>query len=92
MVTSHFEHRTPCYIKIKLKLLCEYIVRLSRNVLGLAGCSAAVIYGSGPPTTFQLLLHICFPIYSSITIGMGAIFLITNRVNMQINKRVTKQA
>ena len=26
-------------------------VRLSRNVLGLAWCSAAVIYGSGPPTT-----------------------------------------
>ena len=29
---------------------CEYIVRLSRNVLGLACCSAAVIYGGGPPT------------------------------------------
>ena len=31
--------------------VCEYIVRLSRNVLGLACCSAAVIYGGGPPTT-----------------------------------------
>ena len=30
---------------------CEYIVRLSRNILGLAYCSAAVIYGGGPPTT-----------------------------------------
>ena len=29
----------------------EYILRLSRNVLGLACCSAAVIYGGGPPTT-----------------------------------------
>ena len=25
--------------------------------------------------------HIFFPIYASITIGMGVIFLITNRVN-----------
>ena len=32
-----------------------------------------------------------FPIYSSITIGMGVIYLITNRVNKQINKRVTNQ-
>ena len=34
----------------------EYILRLSRNVLGLASgsaacCSAAAIYGGGPPTT-----------------------------------------
>ena len=29
----------------------EYILRLSRNVLGLACCSAAVIYGAGPSTT-----------------------------------------
>ena len=29
----------------------EYILRLPRNVLGLAGCSAAAIYGGGPPTT-----------------------------------------
>ena len=27
-----------------------------------------------------------FPIYASITIGMGVIFLITIRVNKQINK------
>ena len=27
-----------------------------------------------------------FPIYASITIGMGVIFLIANRVNKQINK------
>ena len=26
----------------------EYILRLSRNVLGLACCSAAAIYGGGP--------------------------------------------
>ena len=32
-----------------------------------------------------------FPIYSSITIGMGVIYLITNWVNKQINKRVTNQ-
>ena len=32
-----------------------------------------------------------FPIYSSITIGMGVIYPITNRVNKQINKRVTNQ-
>ena len=31
--------------------LVRYIVRLSRNVLGLACCSAAVIYGGGPSTT-----------------------------------------
>ena len=30
--------------------------------------------------------HILFPIYASITIGMGVIFLIADRVNMQINK------
>ena len=31
--------------------VCGYIVRLSRNVLQLACCSAAVIYGGGPLTT-----------------------------------------
>ena len=92
MVTSHFGHRTPCYIKIKLKSLCEYIVRLSRNVLWLACCSAAVIYAGGPPTKFELRFHLFFSIYSSITIGMGVIYLVANRVNKQINKRVTKQA
>ena len=30
--------------------------------------------------------HIFFPIYASITIGMGVIFLIANRVNKRINK------
>ena len=30
--------------------------------------------------------HIFFPISASITIGMGVIFLIANRVNKQINK------
>ena len=29
----------------------EYILRLSRNVLGLACCSSAAIYWAGPPTT-----------------------------------------
>ena len=29
----------------------EYILRLPRNILGLACCSAAAIYGGGPPTT-----------------------------------------
>ena len=29
----------------------EYILRLPRNVLGLACCSAAAIYGGGPSTT-----------------------------------------
>ena len=28
----------------------EYILRLSRKVLGLACCSAAAIYGGGSPT------------------------------------------
>ena len=32
------------------------------------------------------LFHIFFPIYASITIGMGVIFLIDNSVNKQINK------
>ena len=31
--------------------LREYILRLSRNVLGLACSSAAAIYGGRPPTT-----------------------------------------
>ena len=30
--------------------------------------------------------HIFFPVYASITIGIGVIFLIANRVNKQINK------
>ena len=30
--------------------------------------------------------HIFFPIYASINIGMGVMFLIANRVNKQINK------
>ena len=30
--------------------------------------------------------HIFFPIYASINIGMGVIFLIANRVNKQMNK------
>ena len=29
----------------------EYILRLSRNLLGLFCCSAAAIYGGGSPTT-----------------------------------------
>ena len=82
----------------------EYIHRLSRNVLGLACCSAAVIYGgwsgdnrvvwigmleltcgrldgSWITRTERKHLHIFFPIYASITIGIGVIFLINNRVN-----------
>ena len=42
--------------------------------------------GSWTTGTERKHFHIFFPIYASITIGMGIIFLITNRVNKQINK------
>ena len=42
--------------------------------------------GSFITRTERKRFHIFFPIYASITIGMGVIFLITNRVNKQINK------
>ena len=87
----------------------EYILRLSGKFLGLACCSAAVIYGGWSADnrrvrigmqelTFGMLdgswitgterkhFHIFFPIYASIIMGMGVIFLIANRVNKQINK------
>ena len=80
----------------------EYILRLSRNVLGLAfggryirGWSAdnrlawigmleltcGRLVGSWITGTERKHFRIFFPIYASITIGMGVIFLITNRVN-----------
>ena len=42
--------------------------------------------GSWIAGTERKHFHIFFPIYASITIGMGVIFLISNRVNKQINK------
>ena len=42
--------------------------------------------GSWITGTERKHFHIFFPIYASITIGMGVIFLIDNRVNKQINK------
>ena len=42
--------------------------------------------GSWITRTERKHLHIFVPIYASITIGMGVIFLIANRVNKQINK------
>ena len=77
----------------------EYIHRLSRNVLGLACCSAAAIYGGwfaenrlvwigmleltcgrlvGSWITGSERKHfrIFFPIYASITIGVGCNFFL----------------
>ena len=42
--------------------------------------------GSWIAGTERKHFHIFFPIYASITIMMGVIFLIANRVNKQINK------
>ena len=44
------------------------------------------LVGSWITVTERKHFHIFFPIYGSITIGMGVIFLITNRVKKQINK------
>ena len=44
------------------------------------------LVGSWITGTERKHVRILFPIYASITIGMGVIFLITNRVNKQINK------
>ena len=44
------------------------------------------LVGSWSTGTERKHFHIFFPIYASITIGMGEIFLIANRVNKQINK------
>ena len=44
------------------------------------------LVGSWITGTERKHFHIFFPIYASITIGMGVIFLIANRVNKQINK------
>ena len=40
--------------------------------------------GSWIAETERKHFHIFFPFHASITIGMGVIFLITNRVNKQI--------
>ena len=42
--------------------------------------------GSWITETERKRFQIFFPIYASITIGMVVMFLITNRVNKQINK------
>ena len=42
--------------------------------------------GSWITGTERKHFHIFFPIYASITIGMGVIFVIANRVNKRINK------
>ena len=44
------------------------------------------LVGSWITGTERKHFRIFFPIYASITIGMGVIFLIANRVNKQINK------
>ena len=44
------------------------------------------LVGSWITGTESKQFHIFFPIYASITIGMGVIFLIANRGNKQINK------
>ena len=44
------------------------------------------LVGSWIPGTERKHFHIFFPIYASITIGMGVIFLITNTVDKKINK------
>ena len=44
------------------------------------------LVGSWSTGTERKHFYIFFPIYASITIGMGVIFLIANRVNKQINK------
>ena len=44
------------------------------------------LVGSWITGTERKRFGIFFPIYASITIGMGVIFLITNRVYKQINK------
>ena len=45
------------------------------------------LVGSWSTGTERKHFRIFFPIYASITIGTVVIFLITNRVNKQINKR-----
>ena len=47
-------------------------------------CSRLV--GSWITGTERKHSHIFFPIYTSITIGVGVIYLIANWVNKQINK------
>ena len=44
------------------------------------------LVGSGITGTERKHSHKYIPIYASITIVMGVIFLIANRVNKQINK------
>ena len=48
--------------------------------------TCGMLDGSRITGTERKHFHMLFPIYASITIGMGVIFLIANRVNKQINK------
>ena len=48
--------------------------------------TCGMLDGSWITGTERKDFHMFFPIYASITIGMGVIFLIVNRVNKQINK------
>ena len=48
--------------------------------------TCGMLDGSWITGTERKHFHIFFPIYASITIGMGVIFLIANRVNKEINK------
>ena len=48
--------------------------------------TCGMVVGSWITGTERKHFHIFFPIYASITTGMGVIFLIANRVNKQINK------
>ena len=54
--------------------------------IGMLEITSGRLDGSWIAGTERKHFHIFFPIYASITIGMGVIFLIANRVNEQINK------
>ena len=54
--------------------------------IGLLEITCGRLDGSWITGTEMKDFHLFFPIYASITLGMGLIFLIANRVNKQINK------
>ena len=54
--------------------------------IGMQELTCGMLDGSWIAGTERKLFHIFFPIYASIIIGMGVIFLIANRVNKHINK------
>ena len=52
--------------------------------IGMLELTCGRLDGSWITATERKHFHICFPSYASIAIGMGVIFVITNRVNKQI--------